>query len=428
MDPPLCGGLDAQAMRGRLATRLFGTDAGDVSIGRFQIVERIGAGGMGVVYLASDPKLGRRVALKLLHPKAVASEEDRLRLLREARALAKLSHPNVVQLYEVGEYKGSVFLAMEYVHGVPLSDWQSETDHTWRETLEPYLQAAKGLAAAHAAGLVHRDFKPANAIVGEDGRVRVADFGLARGPGLSSQESSDVGSSEASRSGVDSTITRPGSVVGTPAYMSPEQFTGDPVSASSDQFSYCVALWEALTGERPYSVTALRMGADAALPKEHGGAAYPRWLDALLRRGLALTPGDRFADMDALLAALQRGLRPRTAVRSAVAVAGLVVLALGAQLLMTREVGCANEPTLMDVWDAARRERAKAGVATTGDDGPVWWRIERGLDQYSAQWRTRVDALCTAEQGLAPLMGWRRCLERSKRQLNYSIGLLDSGD
>ena len=432
VDGPPSGGLDAAAMRSRLAARLFGEEAGDVSIGRFAVVESIGVGGMGVVYLATDPKLGRRVALKLLHPTAVGNEVERMRLLREAQALAKLSHPNVVQLYEVGEHEGSIFLAMEYVEGVSLRQWQTAQRRTWRQTLTQYIQAGEGLAAAHAAGLVHRDFKPANVIVGNDGRARVADFGLARGPGLSSQGSSDEGGEAASaKSPADSTITRPGAVIGTPAYMSPEQLRGDSVDARSDQFSFCIALWEALHGERPYAAEALRHGSTAEPPKRGPSREVPRWVDKALRRGLALRPGERFDGLAELVEALRPQLKsPRklsivTGVSSAALVLAMSTWALEAK------TDCNADLTLQGVWDAERRHATKSAVEASGAVGrDVWPALERAVDAYADEWRGQVEQACTLPRGVRetrdPLT--RACLQRARDQFDQVIDLAASGD
>ena len=229
-------GLDGEAMRRRIASRLFGEPAEPVRIDRFRVVGKLGAGGMGVVLSAVDEDLERPVAIKILANERMRSDSaEHARLVREARALAKLSHPNVVQVYEVGEYEGGVFIAMELVRGTNLRQWLAAARRPLPAILERFLAAAHGLAAAHRVGVVHRDFKPSNALVGEDGRVRIADFGLARGP-LSAgpiREAAQVPPSINS--------TPDASAVGTPAYMSPEQLRGDEVDARSDQFSFCVA-------------------------------------------------------------------------------------------------------------------------------------------------------------------------------------------
>jgi serine/threonine protein kinase len=276
--------------------------AGD-ALGRYVISGVLGSGGMGVVYAAEDPRLGRRVALKLLHPAlAEAAEEQQRRLLREAQAMARLSHPNVLPVFDLGTEGGQVFLAMEFIEGPTLAEWLRQRERSWQEILGLFLEAGRGLAAAHQAGLVHRDFKPANVLVGTDGRPRVTDFGLVR-VGASSEESL----AQAAPRSAESPLTQTGTVAGTPAYMSPEQLAGRPVDARGDQFSFCVALYEALQGVRPFA-------ADA--PAEHRwrlrrperSPHLPGYVRAALVRGLALEPAERFPSMDALLEAL--AMRP----------------------------------------------------------------------------------------------------------------------
>jgi tRNA A-37 threonylcarbamoyl transferase component Bud32 len=238
-------------------------------LGRFELLRPLGAGGMGEVYAAHDPLLGRDVAVKLLHARSAVAREL---LLREGQGLARLSHPNVVPVYDLGEHDGRVYLAMELVDGVTLRTWQEGQPTDWRVRLPPLLDAARGLAAAHAYGIVHRDFKPENVLVGEDGRVRVVDFGLARTHG----RAREVGA---------------GLYFGTPAYMAPEQRQGAAADARSDQYAFCVTAHECLFGQRP--------GASPTTTIE-----LPARLAAALRRGLADDPAARFPSMHALIAEL----------------------------------------------------------------------------------------------------------------------------
>ncbi|MFY0533529.1 serine/threonine-protein kinase [Nannocystis pusilla] len=220
-------------------------------LGRYVVMSLLGAGGMGVVYAAHDPELGRPVALKLLrpHPAGPRRElEDRLR--REAQAMARLSHPNVAAVHDVGQIGGRIFIAMELIRGQTLAAWLRAAPRARRDVLARFLLAGRGLAAAHAAGLVHRDFKPENVLVGDDGQVRVVDFGLARASGdepLSITAQSGPGSEQLAD------LTATGAVLGTPIYMAPEQHEGRPAEARSDQFSFCVALYTALYGQRPFA-------------------------------------------------------------------------------------------------------------------------------------------------------------------------------
>ena len=268
-------------------------------VGRYELEDQLGAGAMGVVYAAFDPMLQRRVAIKLMHPEV--GENGPARMLREARALAQLQHPNVVAVHDVGEHEGDVFLATELVDGEPLDRWQR--GRTALEIVGAYAQAARGLAAAHAMGLVHRDVKPSNVLVARDGRVRVGDFGLARRGAVAGE--------------IDPKLTREGDVVGTPAYMAPEQRAGLPVDGRADQFALCVALGEALTGKRP-----------AAGSRPTLAARGMRKVATALARGLRIEPGTRFPDMAALAAALEAPLARRRRTWPVV-VAGVIAAAAG---------------------------------------------------------------------------------------------------
>jgi eukaryotic-like serine/threonine-protein kinase len=271
-------------------------------IGRYAIEGLLGAGGMAVVYLARDPVLGRAVALKVMR---VGDEPGASRLVREGQALARISHPNVISVYEVGrEADGLIYIAMERIVGVTLTQWL-ETPRTRREILDAFAAAGRGLSAAHAAGLVHRDFKPDNVMVGDDGRVCVLDFGLARAMPTSG-DAADAPGHDAGDAARDGLAVTAGSAAGTPAYMSPEQWRGERAVAASDQFSFCVALWRALTGEHPFDLgsrEALR-GAVIAGQIRRPPPILPRRLRGVLRRGLAIDPRDRFASIDAIVGEL----------------------------------------------------------------------------------------------------------------------------
>ena len=286
-------------------------------VGRYELLGHLGSGGMGVVYEARDPELERSVAIKLLRSGGGAA--DSVRLLREARALARLAHPNIVAVHDVGavgEAGDQLFIAMELVDGVTARAWQRERPRTVAEILAVYTAAARGLAAAHHAGLVHRDFKPDNLMIGADGRARVMDFGLAR-----SEHSAlaTPGSHSAPQHGSvgpvtepDARLTRDGSLLGTPLYMAPEQWDGRSVDARTDQFSLCVAMWEALYDARPFrGATMMEMMAAVTrgtiTPPQDPPRRVPSWLTAVLTRGLARDPQRRWPSMDALLAALARG-------------------------------------------------------------------------------------------------------------------------
>ena len=299
------------------------------TIGRYTLLRELGSGGMGVVVLAYDEVLDRRVAIKVLH--AHGTEHGAERMRREAQALARLSHPNVVQIYEVGAHEGHDFLVMEFVPGNSMREWL-KAPRAWRDVVPLLRQVAEGLRAAHGAGLVHRDLKPDNVLIGTDGRARVVDFGLARGASgeppqhgldnaiddgvlcesIAAGASASVTASAAvdpSASVLDSELTAADTILGTPAYMSPEQFTGDRVDARSDQFSFCVLAYEALFGQRPFrggGFHRLRMKICSGQVPAPPPNDVPTWLQSVIRRGMSVDPAQRWGSMDALLAELKR--------------------------------------------------------------------------------------------------------------------------
>src|SRR5688572_11769038 len=288
-------------------------------IGRYVVLGTLGRGGMGVVLLAQDAELQRRVAIKLVQHKArsrVDATTAKNRLLREAQAMAQLSHPNVITVHDVGTFGDRVFVAMEYIEGTTLSIWLEEGTRSVAEILRVFAFAARGLAAAHRAGLVHRDFKPHNVMIADDiqgglaRRVVVLDFGIARSEHVrdASSESRPASGDTVSSDRSLGSLTMPGWVMGTPSYMAPEQHNGRAVAAS-DQFAFCVALYVALYGERPFEgrdfdelARAKLRGQIREFPDRPG---VPRQLRDAIRRGLSPQPGDRFATMEALLDALQ---------------------------------------------------------------------------------------------------------------------------
>jgi serine/threonine protein kinase len=295
--------LAMEDVRARAARALFGT-AAPARVGRFEVRGAIAGGGMGMVYEAYDTKLDRRVALKLVHPRLHGTPHARERLIAEARVLARLDHPNVVPVHDFVEVDGQIVIVMELIAGQTLAAWERARVRSWREIAAVYHEAGRGLAAAHALGIVHRDFKPANVIVGDDGRVRVLDFGLAR---------VDV-ELETPQPG-----ERPCEVLGTLAFTSPEQLAGDLATAASDQFSFCVALHRALHGVAPFAggdaitlAAAIRAGRVA----RGEGRRIPRWLQRVVERGLAAAPAERHASMQVLLANLDRRSHARAAPRA----------------------------------------------------------------------------------------------------------------
>ena len=305
-------------------------------VGRYLVLTSLGAGGMGVVFSAYDPQLDRKVALKLLRGGINYNTKDaRARLRREAQAIAQLSHPNVVGVYDVGTTEeDDLYIAMEFVEGDTLTSWLKKYPRTWREILDVFLQAARGLMAAHSVGLLHRDFKPDNVLVGGDGRVRVTDFGLARS--VITPEEGAKPRPEMAALNVELTAT--GTVLGTPRYMAPEQLTGPDIDARADQFSFCVALYEALYGTHPLpgatSVSMLEQNEKAVPPSD--GSKIPAYIARAVMRGLERERSKRYPGMATLMTDLQPPA-PRATVRNlAFATAGLVLIAGAAAAIVFR--------------------------------------------------------------------------------------------
>ena len=368
------------------------------TLGRYRLERELGAGAMGVVHAAFDPDLERRVALKVLKG-ATATTEARDRLLREARAMARLSHPNVVTVHEVGTAGGRDFVAMELIHGESLAEWVRGDRRRPAAIVDAFVAAGRGLAAAHAAGIVHRDFKPHNVLRSRDGRIVVTDFGLAReahdGPSPALDATLPAGAMATSPGGLTSSsassllagLTVTGSLLGTPAYMAPEQWSGGAVTPATDQFAYCVALWEALAGARPYPGPTLEdLRAQVARgPAALDASRIPRRVRGILRRGLDPDPARRWPGMEALLARLVRVQR-----RPGIALAiGAGALAAAAALVFARRGGDApvalcNPPArdVAAVWSPAIRAELAAATSDAHVavlDTAYWgWRAARG--------------------------------------------------
>jgi eukaryotic-like serine/threonine-protein kinase len=329
-------------------------EIGDKTIGRYILRERLGAGGSGVVHRAHDPQLGRDVALKVLAAGASSAQGATPgRWMREAKAMARLSDPNVVTVYDAGTWADSVFIAMELVEGRTLREWLREEARSVPAIVDALVAAGRGLAAAHAVGLVHRDFKPANVLVGHDGRVRVTDFGLAQP--LRAEDVADASQHPEARW---ATITQTCSLGGTPAYMAPEVFGGSVGDARSDQYSFSVTVFEALYGKKPIErdsvldlVTAVMRG-EMEWPTR---PAVPLAIQRALRRGLSVDPEKRFPGMAGLLEALETG-RSAWLTRRRAALAGVVVAAGTALLLLSGRRGTSGE--LRSAFAAEGVERA----------------------------------------------------------------------
>lgn len=416
------------------------------SIGRYVVSYRVGAGAMGEVYAAYDPELDRRVALKLLVSRSRSTVGAATRLLREAQALAKLNHPNVVAVHDVGLHDGDVFIAMEYVEGETLTKWL-EPHRTWQEILKVFESAGRGLAAAHAKGLIHRDFKPDNVMVGVDGRVRVMDFGLARAAhgGPLPEDQADVARDTGGRPVLSTRMTSTGAVMGTPVYMAPEQLLAVETTRQSDQFSFCAAFYEALFGVRPFSGPTL-----AALAKAHDtgkiaeptrGGHAPRWLRTVVSRGLATDPAARFESMDVLLGELRSGVRRVRRLRATVAAGSVVLLGLGYagygewQEARARRACEQDSQAVRALWNADAREGLREGIVATdvAYGASVAERVMPWIDAQADAWEEATEATCVAarversvNQTQHAKSSW--CLEQRRLELASVIEGLSSAD
>ena len=400
------------------------------TVDRFRVLGTLGEGGMGVVLAAYDPVLDRNVAVKLLRPhlsRRHNADKSRLRLLREARAMAKLSHRNVISVYEAGTVDEHVFVAMELIEGQTLRQWMEQDTRSWREIVDRYLEAGRGLSAAHKAGLVHRDFKPENVLVGNDERVLVTDFGLVGTTGSVSDTSypsydstepdapnttalPDAPTSPSMRPpAADIPITLAGEVMGTPIYMAPEQHRGEEADGRSDQFAFCVALYRALYdkppfGDQPLAEVARGKGTAATPP---ANSDVPGWVQAIVLRGLSSNKDDRFATMDALLEDLERdpiAAKKRVLGRLGAGVAIAALGAVGAYAAIgsgkdDAPAPCQNaQRELLGVWDPDMRglvERGMLGIDRTYAKETLE-RTTVILDRYADEWTTMHTEACRA--------------------------------
>ncbi len=380
----------------RLEGKLFGSSE-PVRLGRYIVQETLGRGGMGVVYRAQDPELQRDVALKVLHPGQLGDDRSRARMQEEARTLASLDHPSIVEIHDVVFTEGQLVLVMPLLNGVTLAAWTRSAPRSWREIVAVYAHAGDGLAAAHSVGVVHRDFKPGNAMLLGDGRVRVLDFGLARRAGSEPGPPPAVGSHDAA-SDEASRLTASGAVAGTPGYWSSEQLSGGLATPASDQFAFCVALHTALEGVLPFRADSIeaqladiRAGRIIRARQTH---SVPAWLRALVTRGLADDPAARFPTMRALLAELRRprGWRRWRATvlvggTAAIAVASAFTVANAANALPPCDGGTA---AIAPAWGVLQRTRLAATMAVVPSPAlhAVADGILAGLDAYRNRWQS----------------------------------------
>jgi tetratricopeptide (TPR) repeat protein len=445
------------------------------AVGRYLILEKVGEGGMGVVYAAWDPELSRRIAVKVLRPDKQSSEgaaRGHARLLREAQAMAKVSHPNVIAIYDVGALEDRVFMAMEFVDGPTLKKWVKEKPRSWREVLDAFIAAGRGLAGAHAAGLVHRDFKPENVLVGRDERVQVTDFGLARlanpeelgeEPALPEQAAAALPSDSAQAL---AQVTQAGQVMGTPMYMAPEQRRGEAPDARSDQFSFCVALYWALYQEWPFERQRNSLkgaypspGTPPSSKHTDGRSAksgstrqvdpvtgafipppstkVPGFVRRALMRGLSPKAEDRFASMDALLA--QLAYRPRIARQTLAAAALVLCVGAGAYTYESSrrqaQLCTGAEQKLAGIWDGAIRQDVTRALTATGQPqaAAVATRVSALLEGYTQGWVAMHTEACQATrlrgEQTEHLLSLRTvCLERRLKDVKALTRLLTSAD
>lgn len=404
-------------------------------IGRYSVGKTIGSGTGGVVFSAYDTRLKRYVALKLLHATRQSEKAEQERFVQEAQALARLEHPNVVAVYEIGSRPQGIFLAMEYVEGASLDIWLKQEPRSIRQILTVFIQAGEGLLAAHDKDIVHRDFKPANVLVTAKGKAKVIDFGLAQLP--ANEPADRVAAAPARRS----------KRVGTPAYMAPEQFEGATISPQTDQFSFCVALWESLIGQRPFAGDSLSeterrvcSGDFHALPPDH---RVPAWILPILRRGLSVAPSDRWPSMAELLAALRNDpTRRRRLLGLAALGSGLTAASIGLWQLQVAaderatRAACEDSGAAIDaLWNEEVGARVhKALVATGIPYAPTTFeKVLPWVTGFADAWKRTYTASCVetrlektrSHQSFA---GVSECLEMQKLEFaSFMKGLEDAG-
>ncbi len=404
--PPSTSGLNTGS--GAQAAALPAALPAGSALGRYLLIEWLGAGGMGRVFSAYDPALDRKVAVKLVRPGSGDAARAQALLSREAKAIARLIHPHVLTVHDVGMFGEDLFIAMEYAPGGSLRDWLRKEPRRWSDTLSLFLQAGQGLAAAHQAGLVHRDFKPDNVLLGADGRARVMDFGLAQ-----LQEEREAPPASAAELG------------GTLAYMAPEALRGERVDARSDQYSFCVSLYEALYGQLPSA--------------GDSSSRVPSWLRRVVMRGLATSPEERFPTMEALLNALSRGrgLTRRRVLSLAAAALCVMAAGAGARAWLRRPAAlCAAEAThwTEGVWDAPSQQRVRAAFLASGKPQAkrMLELVTREITAYASGWKEARQATCLLSHSSTPAVVQDArvrsdCLDGRRAELRSAVRLLADG-
>lgn len=453
------------------------SDPGDArklsTVGRYVVLDSVGMGGMGLVCAAYDPKLNRKIALKLLRNASndEASTAGRNRLFREAQALAKLSHPNVVTVHDVDVFEGQVYIAMEFVEGTTLREWLRDEVRSWEQILDKFIMAGRGLAAAHQADIIHRDFKPSNVLISKEGDVRVADFGVAKerdrgtradaqrdyldferkrrtvASGGSLDTTAEDALIEEIQSNVSLELTVAGRMVGTPAYMAPEQHMGLRVGPYTDQYSFCVSLYEALYGRLPFEGAdrrdQLSKMTEGRLPPPPKDAArnVPSWLHKVVGRGLRPHPSERWPSMDELLAALERdpAKRLRRWALAGVGVLGIVAGIVGVSVALKDPPPPQNPCVALGDeverhWNSKRQAEIEAAFArsTKPFAGDAARRVIATLDRWAKVWRLSKVAVCEATRSGAQsgeLLDMRMyCLDQRAREVNAIVDVFAEAD
>jgi tetratricopeptide (TPR) repeat protein len=459
---------NARTPKAKGTIRFSGGDdlARGTTVGRYLVLERLGVGGMGKVYAAYDPQLDRKIALKLLRDDLGRNQRQfRARMLREAQAMARLAHPNVIAVHDVGTFGKRVFLAMELVEGGTLKSWLRQKQPAGHEILEVFIDAGRGLAAAHAAGLVHRDFKPENVLLGADGRARVTDFGLARSstsqeplpeadPEHDDDADDDDDAAGATKAGaalpedvagasLDTPLTRAGTMMGTPGYMPPEQCRGGATDERADQFSFCASLYEALYGFRAFPGLSADEVIDSVLAgkirEAPADSKVPAWVRRVLLRGLSVDPAARWPSMDALLAELGRdpARRRRRWLATAGLVAAAAALVAGAQQWGARgvRVCSGSAQRLAGAWDGTQKLALQAAFAKSGKPyaAKAAEATTHGLDDYAAAWVAMHGDTCEAtrirgEQAESVMALRMACLDQRRQELAALVRLFAAAD
>ena len=418
-------------------------------LGRYILLDDLGEGGMGQVFIAFDTELERKIAIKLLHPQteSILAEQNYKRLYREAKAMARLSHPNVVSIYDVGQTDdGQPFLAMEYIQGETLKQWIRSESRSLEACYTAFLQAGQGLQAAHEAGLIHRDFKPANVLLGQDGQFRVTDFGLARGnivtepPPTRSTSNEESESYQSGPKSWETSFTETGYILGTPAYMSPEQFDGHTTDEQSDQFSFCVALFEAVYGKRPFSSRTPEKRMTAHLEVQSGqspsGQTIPGWLKRILQKGLQPHPEARYPSMSALLEDLRQGAHPPKRNYYTLYTVAFTVL-LGALFLFQNSTAPCQGGTekYAKVWSSQVQKKVRSAFQRVGIPSAMkkWQRVSERLRAYGNLWNKQYQSVCKAthvhkEQSTRALDLRMNCLYGQLRELGALLKLFAQAD